>query len=67
MLAEGSGTPGLSSLILASSHFVILPRNISESSGPVNFRPLSMPAILYAATTEPIVSGICTGVDDERA
>jgi hypothetical protein len=36
---------------------------MSDRIGPVSFTPLSMPAILYAGTNEPIVSGICTGVD----
>ena len=59
---EGSGRSGFSSLIFGSSHFVILPENMSERIGPVSLRPFSMPATLYAATTEPIVPGMCTRV-----
>jgi hypothetical protein len=58
MSAEGRERPELSSMILGSSQLVILPAKISARTGPVNLRPLSVPGTLYAATTEPIVSGI---------
>jgi hypothetical protein len=37
MSVAGSVTPGFNFAIAASFHFVILPRKMSASTGPVNF------------------------------
>ena len=42
----GSATPPFSRAIAASFQFVIRPRNISASSGPVNFRSRGTPGTL---------------------
>ncbi len=61
MSSEGNSNPELISFILGSSHLVIFPMNISAIMGPVSFNSLSaICGKLYAITTEPIVSGICT-------
>src|SRR5690606_15662183 len=57
----GSGTSGLSSAILASSHIVISPLKMSASIGPVRCSPFWLKlGMLYATTTDPMASGMCT-------
>jgi len=61
MSASGSDNSGFNSTIRGSFHLVIMPKYMSAKIEPVNFNPLSgTPGRLYAATTEPMVSGICT-------
>ena len=46
MSVAGRVTPGLSLTIAGSFHFVILPRTMSASTGPVNFSRRETPGRL---------------------
>ena len=57
----GRFVPGLSVAIAGSFQDFILPRKMSARTEPVSLSPLfGSSGMLYAATIEPIVSGICT-------
>src|SRR6478672_9954589 len=56
---EGRLTPGLSALIFGSFQLVMLPRNMSATTGPVRCRLLGTPFTLYVTTVAPSAHGIC--------
>jgi hypothetical protein len=63
----GSFTPGLSLAIAGSFHFLIFPRNMSASSGPVSFRCFGAPERLYGIDVPASAHGICRQPLHERA
>ncbi|KAG0920620.1 hypothetical protein G6F31_020648 [Rhizopus arrhizus] len=61
MSAEGSLRAGFRALMALSSHFLILPRKMSASTGPDSFSlPGSTPSTLTTDTVPPITAGNCS-------
>ena len=59
MSVPGSLTPGFSFAIAGSFHFVILPRKMSASTGPVNFSSAVDARDVVDGTTAPSTVGKC--------
>src|SRR4026207_2081325 len=57
MSVAGRLTPALAFAIAGSFHFVILPRKMSASTGPVNWRSLFTPGVVEPGPTAPRPAG----------